>query len=62
MRESVRKACENDAQTLCAGKQERERSLCLLNNLEKVSPDCKKALGEPASRSRPAQPPAPKSE
>jgi hypothetical protein len=52
MKESVRRACENDAQTFCAGTQERERSLCLLNNLDRVSDSCKTALGTPQSPPR----------
>lgn len=58
MRESVRKACESDAQTVCAGKQERELSLCLLNNLQRLSPTCRDALGQPTtSPQRPAPSP-----
>jgi len=57
VRESVRKACANDAQTLCAGKQERERSLCLVNNLERLSPPCRDALSQPTASPRP--PPKP---
>lgn len=59
MRESVRKACENDAQAVCAGKQERELSLCLLHNLQRLSPSCRNALGEPATQRRPASQPPP---
>jgi hypothetical protein len=55
MKESVRRACENDAQTFCAGTQERERSLCLLNNLDRVSDSCKIALGTPQSPQTPRQ-------
>jgi len=53
MKESIRQACESDAQTLCAGTQERERSLCLLNNLDRVSDACKSALGTPQSPQTP---------
>lgn len=62
MKESIRRACENDAQTFCAGTQERERSLCLLNNLDRVSDSCKTALGTPQSPQTPrrqAPPPNP---
>jgi hypothetical protein len=50
MRESVRKACGSDAQAVCAGKQERELSLCLLNNLDRLSPSCRDALGQPTTQ------------
>jgi hypothetical protein len=53
MKESVRRACETDAQTFCGGTQERERSLCLLNNLERVSDACKSALGTPQAPQTP---------
>jgi hypothetical protein len=62
MRESVRKACEKDAQSVCAGKQERELSLCLLGNLQRLSTTCRDALGQPtAAQQRPPPQPAPKS-
>lgn len=65
MRPNVRQACAHEAQTLCPGMQARERSFCLLDNLEKLNPECKAALGvvptppsRPASQQEaPAQPP-----
>jgi hypothetical protein len=59
MKESIRRACESDAQTFCAGTQERERSLCLLNNLDRVSDGCKTALGTPQTPRRQTPPPNP---
>jgi hypothetical protein len=58
---SLRQACENDAQSLCAGTQARERSLCLLKNLERLSPACKAALDKTAPRQQtPTTQPPPK--
>ena len=59
MKESIRRACENDAQTFCGGTQERERSLCLLNNLDRVSDACKSALGTPQTPQPRQQTPPP---
>jgi len=64
MRPNVRQACAHEAQTLCPGMQARERSFCLLDNLEKLNPECKAALGvvqTPPSRpgSQQEQPPQP---
>jgi len=62
MRPNARQACAHEAQTLCPGMQARERSFCLLDNLEKLNPECKAALGvaqnppsRPGSQQEPPQ-------
>ncbi len=55
-RAAMMKACSADATTLCAGKTGRDLNMCLRDNNDKLSPDCKDAMSKiPA---RPAAPPA----
>ena len=43
-REKVMTACAADMKTLCDGKTGREAMMCMRDNGEKVSPDCKTAM------------------
>jgi len=53
-RDAVRKACDSDSKTTCAGKEGRELFQCLRANTDKVSAGCKDAL---AKLPRPPAPP-----
>jgi hypothetical protein len=58
-RAAVQKACANDMNTTCAGKQGREAFQCLRANTDKVSPDCKDALSKLPQRPPGGAPPPP---
>ncbi len=44
VREAVRKACEPDMKSLCAGKEGREAMMCMMQNRDKISAACKDAM------------------
>jgi hypothetical protein len=53
-REAVMKACSTDAQSLCAGKEQREMMMCLRDNAAKLSAPCTEAMSKmPARQPRP---------
>jgi hypothetical protein len=53
-REAMMKACANDAQSLCAGKERRELMMCLRDNAAKLSAPCADAMSKmPARQPRP---------
>jgi hypothetical protein len=53
-REAVMKACATDAQSLCAGKEKREKMMCLRDNAAKLSAPCTEAMSKmPARQPRP---------
>jgi hypothetical protein len=54
-REAMRKACETDSNTLCAGKQGREMMMCLRGNADKLSAGCKDAMAKMPRPPAPAQ-------
>lgn len=43
---SARKACRSDAMKVCPGKRGSEARACLESNADKISTDCKDALGK----------------
>ena len=53
-RDAVRKACAAEAQSLCAGKQQREMMICLRDNAAKLSAPCAEAMSK-----MPPRPPRP---
>ena len=52
-REAGVKACSTDAQSLCAGKEQREMMMCLRDNADKVSAPCKDAVAKMMASRRP---------
>jgi hypothetical protein len=56
-REAFRKACGDDAKTLCPDKQGREMFQCLRENSDKVSQSCKDAMAKLPRRPPPSAPP-----
>lgn len=55
--QAVRSACQNDVKQYCSDKQGRAVFQCLRENTDKVSGDCKDALGKLPAR-RPPPPPS----
>jgi Cysteine rich repeat len=55
--QAVRTSCQNDIKQYCSDKQGRAVFACLRENTDKVSPDCKDALGKLPAR-RPPPPPS----
>jgi hypothetical protein len=54
-RDTVRKACAADMQSLCADKKGHEAMVCLRSNPDKVSSGCKDALSKVHRPSAPPQ-------
>ena len=53
-REAVRKSCATDSKTYCADKKGREAMMCLRENSDKLSADCKDALSKLPQRRPPS--------
>jgi hypothetical protein len=49
-RDAVRKACTAEAQSLCAGKAQREMMICLRDNSAKLSAPCAEAMSKMPAR------------
>ena len=58
-REAFRKACGDDAKSLCPDKQGREMFQCLRENNDKVSQSCKDAMAKFPRRPPAGAPPPP---